>query len=171
MGNPLVLLQESVTIDAPIERCFALSTRIELVQQTLGMRPVDGVTSGHISAGSQVLWSGWKFGLPTRHHTLITGFDPPHQPVDSPAREAFFQDTQLRGRFAFFQHDHHFTQRSGSETTELHDEIRFRLPFGALGGFVATHIVAPHALKLARKRFALLKRIAESGADWQRYVE
>jgi ligand-binding SRPBCC domain-containing protein len=164
----LTILRESITIDAPIARCFALSTRIELVEQTLGMRPIDGVTSGHITAGSEVVWSGLKFGLPTRHHTLITEFNPPH-PVDG-TFEASFQDTQLRGRFAFFQHDHYFHQTNSTSATELHDEIRFRLSFGQLGRLVARTVVAPHALKLACRRFALLKRLAESPGAWKPYV-
>jgi hypothetical protein len=73
------LITEDARVNAPIERVFALSTRVELVQKTLGMNLIDsGVTSGHVSAGSRVHWRGWKFGLPTEHHTLLTGFVPPH---------------------------------------------------------------------------------------------
>ena len=138
----MFLVRESVLIHAPIERVFHLSTRIELVRETLGMNLVGGVTTGHIAAGSRVVWRGWKFGLPTEHHTLITAFIPPHEHllrVDHHAitTEAFFQDTQERGRFAFFQHDHHFYESNdpatGAPITELSEEVRFSLPFGVLG--------------------------------------
>jgi ligand-binding SRPBCC domain-containing protein len=174
-------IRERVVIHAPIERVFALSTRVEIVQETLGMKLVrtSGVVAGHISAGSRVVWSGWKFGLPTTHHTLITGFIAPHtQSIRVEQHEitgeAFFQDTQERGRFAFFQHDHHFYETadpaSGGPVTELEDEVRFALPFGIVGGIAGRFLLAPHIRKLCRQRFALLKRLAESD-QWRAFLE
>ena len=165
-------IHESITIHAPIERCFALSTRIELVQRTLGMKLIGSVTTGHITANSRVTWQGWKFGLPTTHHTLITAFEPPHSLTTGKA--AFFQDTQERGRFAFFQHDHHFHQEAdpveGLPTTTLRDEIRFALPFGPLGRLAAKYLLAPHIRKLAHQRFALIKQLAET-EGWRDWVQ
>jgi ligand-binding SRPBCC domain-containing protein len=162
---------ESITIHAPIARCFALSTRIELVKETLGMNLVadpapDYVASGHIVANSRVHWGGWKFGLPTHHHTLITGYAAPH--TNSPNEQtAWFQDSQERGRFAFFQHDHFFRESNG--TTTLNDEVRFTLPFGPLGSLTATLLLAPHIIRLARQRFARIKTLAE-GDGWRAWV-
>jgi ligand-binding SRPBCC domain-containing protein len=167
----------SAVIHAPIERVFALSTRVELVKETLGMNLVDsgvegGVFAGHIAEHSRVVWQGWKFGLPTSHHTLITGFDEPHR---EPTGEviAWFQDSQERGRFAFFQHDHHFRQTYtvGAEapTTELHDEVRFRLPFGPFGALAATFLLAPHIQALCKQRFDRIKSLAE-GEGWRDWV-
>ncbi len=178
------IIKESAIIHAPIERAFALSTRVELVQDTLGMKIVDdgaerGVTSGHITEGSRVHWRGWKFGLPTRHHTLITAFVPPHTHfirVDHHeiTKEAYFQDTQERGYFAFFQHDHHFYEShdpaTGTTITELDDEVRFALPFGPLGRIAANHLLAPHIRTLTRARFARLKQLAESD-QWQKFLD
>jgi len=167
---PLDTIHESVTIHAPIERCFRLSTRIELVQRTLGMTPIAGVTSGHIGADSRVTWSGWKFGLPTQHHTLITAFEASHADSTT-SKAAFFQDTQERGRFAFFQHDHHFTEELDGECiTVLRDEVRFALPFGPLGRLAAKRLLAPHIRRLARQRFAMIKELAE-GEGWREWVE
>lgn len=174
-------ITESAVIHAPIERVFALSTCIELVKETLGMNLVrtSGVISGHITAGSGVVWSGWKFGLPTTHHTLITGFIEPHTHfirVDHHeiTKEAFFQDTQERGRFAFFQHDHHFYESTdlaaGAPITELEDEVRFTLPFGPLGSLAATYLLAPHIRGLCRQRFARLKALAES-EQWRTFLD
>jgi len=167
-----------VTIHAPMERVFALSTRVELVRETLGMKLVGGVTQGHIEAGSRVVWRGWKFGLPTEHHTLITRFEPPHEHflrVDHHVvkKEAFFQDTQERGRFAFFQHDHWLEEEvstaGGAAFTVLHDEVRFALPFGVLGRVAAKWLLAPHIRKLAAQRFARIKELAE-GEGWREWV-
>jgi ligand-binding SRPBCC domain-containing protein len=173
-------ITESITIAAPIERCFALSTRVELVKSTLGMQLVDDpaadyIHSGHVGAGSRVHWYGWKFGLPTHHHTLITGYAAPHAAVGlelgaefEGQAVAWFQDSQAQGRFAFFRHDHFFREgRDGS--TRLDDEVRFRLPFGVLGG-VAAELLAPHIRRLARQRFGMLKELAE-GNGWRRWVD
>jgi ligand-binding SRPBCC domain-containing protein len=166
-------VRESIRIHAPIDRLFQLSTNLALVQETLGMHPVHtgvagGLTKGHILANSRVVWSGWKFGLPTQHHTLITAYAPPHL-----SNEAFFQDTQERGRFAFFQHDHHFHQSTDPATntplTELSDEVRFTLPFGPLGALAARALLTPYIRRLCRKRFARLKSLAESEA-WRPFV-
>jgi len=172
-----LLVTESATIHAPIERVFALSTRVELVQETLGMDLIDsgvegGVFRGHIGARSRVVWRGWKFGLPTEHHTLITAFAAPER---QPTGEviAFFQDSQERGRFAFFQHDHHFRQvydsGAGHPVTTLYDEVRFSLPFGVLGELAAKFLLAPHILKLAKQRFARIKALAE-GDGWREWI-
>jgi ligand-binding SRPBCC domain-containing protein len=164
---------EATTIRAPIERVFALSTRIELVQQTLGMKPVSGVTSGHIAAGSRVAWRGWKFGLPTEHHTLITRFEAPQtiELPSGPAKAAFFQDTQERGRFAAFHHDHFFREElvEGEAQTVLRDEVHFALPFGVLGRIVSGTILAPYVRRLARQRFAMIQHLAE-GDGWREWV-
>ena len=145
-------IRATTNIDAPIERCFLLSTHIDTVRETLALTPVDGRTHGHVVNGDRVVWRGWKFGLPQVHHTLITGYTFP----------TFFQDTQEKGRFAHFQHDHHLL--ASGTATELHDEVRFALPFGALGRLVARLILIPHIEGLLRKRFALLKRLAETEA-------
>ena len=150
-------LRDSTIVDAPIARCFRLSTSIEVVALTLGMRPVEGKLSGMILAEDQLLWRGWKFGLPQMHETLITGFDAPR----------FFQDTMGRGRFAAFQHDHHFTAVEGG--TRLEDELRFSMPFGWAGELVGRFIMVPYIKGLLRRRFGLLKTLAE-GDGWHKYL-
>lgn len=169
--EPLV---ETITVNAPIGRCWALATRVELVQKTLGMQLAGGVTAGSIRAESRVQWRGWKFGLPTTHHSLITAFEPPHV-VDSsePHLKAFFQDTQESGRFARFHHDHDFTEtdaRGGCPQTAMLDRIYFALPWGVLGRAVAQHVLAPHIRKLARQRFAMIKELAE-GEGWRAWMD
>lgn len=150
-------LKESTHIFAPIDRCFLLSTSIALVQQTIGLKPVEGKTTGLIAGGDQLVWRGWKFGLPAMHETLISAYDRPE----------FFQDTMGRGRFSFFQHDHSFQEVDGH--TLLVDVVRFSLPMGLAGRLIGKQIVVPHVLGLLVRRFELIKRIAE-GSDWEQYV-
>ncbi|WP_263382909.1 SRPBCC family protein [Granulicella arctica] len=153
----MYIVKDSVHINAPIERVFLLSTNIELVRQTLGMRPVAGRTTGLVVAGDTVKWRGWKFGLPQMHTSVISGYEAP----------TFFQDTQLRGRFARFQHDHHLEWVDGY--TLAYDKVKFSLPFGALGKLVARKIMVPHIAGLLANRFALLKHLAE-GEGWREYL-
>jgi len=151
------VLQDEIFIEAPVELVFALSTNIEVVQQTLGFHPTP--STGNITAGSRVHWKGWLFGLPQVHHTLITGFEAP----------IYFQDTQESGRFLRFYHNHHMTPTGGG--TNLHDDVHFTLPFGYLGRLVAKYIIAPHTQRLLRTRFELLKRLAEGPEEgWQKYT-
>jgi hypothetical protein len=166
-------ISESTILHAPIDRCFALSTRVELVRTTLGMRLVGGVTSGHIKAHSRVHWQGWKFGLPTHHHTLITGFTEPH--VDSPGvSSAWFQDSQEKGRFAFFQHDHFFRETTsaanGEPETLLEDVVRFALPFAPFGRLAAKHLLGPHIRRLIHVRYGILRDLAE-GDGWRQWMD
>ena len=153
-------LKESVHVQAPLERCFLLATNIALVEQTIGLHPGGGAEfkkQGLIVGGDRVLWKGWKFGLPSFHETLITAYDRPH----------FFQDSMARGMFKSFSHDHRFDWVDGQ--TLMIDVVRFSLPLGMAGKAVAKAAVVPHVLGLLRRRFELLKRIAE-GDEWREYL-
>jgi ligand-binding SRPBCC domain-containing protein len=150
-------ISDSVHINAPIERCFMLSTNIELVGRTLGMKPIEGKTRGTIAAGDKLLWAGWKFGFPQMHETLITRYESP----------VFFQDTMGRGRFKRFQHDHHLFYIDGR--TVLNDKIRFTLPLSWAGRIVARTILVPYISRVLRRRMKLLKKVAES-QEWRKYL-
>lgn len=178
------IVHASAEVRAPLDRVWALSTRVELVKDTLGMRFAGGVTSGFVRAGSRVVWKGWKFGLPTQHHTLITGFAAPHPATVTPPLPpelhaeapgqpvAWFQDSQERGRFAFFRHDHWLRERSapdGSPVTMLEDEVQFRLPLGVLGQVAAGVLMKPYIARLVKRRFASLRKLAE-GEGWRKWV-
>lgn len=150
-------ISDSIHINAPIERCFQLSTNIALVGRTLGMRPIEGKTDGMIAEGDRLVWAGWKFGLPQMHESMITGYE----------RPVFFQDTMGRGRFRRFQHDHHLVEIDGQ--TLLNDKLRFTLPFGWPGKVVARYLVGPILCRWLRKQMLLLKRVAETN-EWRRYL-
>lgn len=151
-------VQVEAEVHAPIERCFLLSTRVELVEQELKMRPVRGRTAGFVVGGDTIRWKGWQLGLPQVHESLIERFQPP----------VFFRDRMIAGRFAAFEHDHHFLDR-GKGTVLLHDEVRFSMPFGWPGALIGRRIMAPHIRGLMQRRFARIKRLAE-GDGWRTYV-
>lgn len=122
------------------------------------MRPVAGKITGLVVGGDTVTWKGWQLGIPQYHRSLISRFEPFHM----------FQDTMIAGRFAVFQHDHAFEEGSRGVVT-LTDELRFSMPFGFLGSLIGRLILVPHISDLMKRRFALLKRIAETD-EWMEYL-
>ncbi len=183
MSEPRIeTVHDTALVNAPLDRLWALSTRVELVRKTLGMNIVGGVRSGYVESGSRVIWKGWKFGLPTEHHTLITGYAAPQKVEAAEMQQlhaeapgqlvAWFQDSQEQGRFASFHHDHWLRQRTdavGEVCTVLEDEVHFALPFGPLGDLAARVVMVPYVQRLVKQRFASLKALAE-GEGWKQWV-
>src|ERR1700743_1964100 len=96
------ILRDEIVVDAPVERCFLLSTSLEIVALERKMRPVSGRMEGLVVGGDTVRWKGWQLCLPQFHQSLIEAFEPP----------VFFRDRMIAGRFAAFEHDHRFTDLS-----------------------------------------------------------
>jgi ligand-binding SRPBCC domain-containing protein len=155
----MFILRDSILIHAPIDRVFALSCSVAIVERELGMRPVAGRTSGLVSAGDTIRWQGMQLGFSNYHVSLIVPetWDPPH----------FFQDRMIAGRFKSFEHDHHLTE--SAEGTRLDDEVRFSMKLRWGGALTGRLIVAPHIRRLMRRRFHLLKRLAETD-EWKQYL-
>jgi ligand-binding SRPBCC domain-containing protein len=149
---------DSIFIKAPIERCFLLSTNVELVGRTYGMKPIEGKTKGLVEADDKLLWAGWKFGMPQMHESVISQYEKP----------SFFQDTMTRGRFKRYQHDHYFYEMDGR--TVLNDKIRFTMPLGPLGRLVGQLVVVPYLSRRLRRRLVILRRVAENHKEWQKYL-
>jgi ligand-binding SRPBCC domain-containing protein len=156
----MFVVSDRIHVNAPIERCFLLSTSLELVSRSMKMQlATDESTraAGLVESGDLVVWRGRVFGLPHRHESLIARYERPH----------FFQDTMMRGRFRRFQHDHFFTEIGGR--TLLNDKIRFSLPLGGVTRPVGRFMVTPYLSRLLRQRLELLKRVAE-GNEWRQYL-
>ncbi len=154
----MFLLRDEVRVRAPLRRCFLLSTSLELVQRELKMRPVRGRTAGLVVGGDTVRWEGWQLGLPQFHESLIEEYRP----------YSFFRDRMIAGRFARFEHDHNFAE-AGDGSVAMWDELRFAMPWGWLGEAAGRGLMVPHIRGLLKRRFALLKGIAE-GEEWRRYL-
>ncbi|MEO6806836.1 MAG: hypothetical protein ABI286_01545 [Edaphobacter sp.] len=151
-------ISDSIFINAPIERCFLLSTNVELVGKTYGMKAFEGKTSGLLVGEDRLVWAGWKLGFPQIHESFITRYEP----------HSFFQDTMGRGRFKRYQHDHYFYEMNGR--TVLNEKIRFTMPLGFAGSFVGRFILVPYLAKRLRRRLALLRKAAENSKEWQKYL-
>ena len=153
-------LRHGLFIEAPIERCFALSTHLSVVERELGMHPVEGRANGLVTPGDTVRWEGMQLGFANYHVSLIV--------PETWNRPYFFQDRMIDGRFLNFEHDHGFIETANG--TFLDDWVRFTMPFGWAGELIGRLILVPHILGLMRRRFNLLKHLAESN-EWQRYLD
>ncbi len=153
----MFVIRHSLVVHAPISRCFALSTSVEVVHRELHMAPVEGRISGLVQSGDYIRWEGMQLGFWNYHVSKIYDFEPPF----------YFRDRMIAGRFKKFEHDHRLTSSAGG--TQLSDEIRFDMHFGPLGRVAGALILKPHITKLLHRRFRLIKRLAE-GEGWRDYV-
>ena len=157
----MVLIEQSIRIDAPIQRCFDLSRSIEV--HLLGTKRsqeqvVGGRTSGLIGLNEFVRWRAKHLGVRQYLTSKITAFDSPR----------YFQDTMIEGAFKFMQHDHLFNALSESQT-EMHDKFRFAAPLSVLGTIAERLFLKRYMDRLLRQRNAILKQVAES-EGWQDFI-
>ncbi len=83
------------------------------------------------------------FGIKVHWQTKIMQVNKPVQ----------FMDRQLKGPYKKWEHTHTFTQQNGG--TNMHDEVRYALPFGILGEVMHSLIVR----KKIEQIFAYRKKI------------
>ncbi|HWZ33568.1 MAG TPA: SRPBCC family protein [Bryobacteraceae bacterium] len=134
------------TIRAPQDLCFDLARSVDLHIESMsatGETAVAGVTRGLIGLNEEVTWEATHFLVRQRLTSRITAFD----------RPSHFRDSQVRGAFRRFDHDHFFASADGG--TQMTDVFDYTSPFGLLG------ILADHIL-LERYMRALIARRAEA---------
>jgi ligand-binding SRPBCC domain-containing protein len=123
-------------------------------------RAVSGVTTGLISLGEEVTWEARHFGVTQKLTSQITAFD----------RPSHFRDSQVRGSFARFDHDHFLKTDEGA--TIMLDVFDYDSPFGVLvSSWVLTNPAETSTLTsprtAVRSRFRNLAR-SETGAGCSR---
>ena len=155
---PLIVLDTA--IQAPVGRVFDLARSIEV--HTLSVRHtrervVAGRYTGLLDRGDRVTWQGRHFGIRQELEVRITGFIAPN----------FFEDTMIRGAFAFMRHRHYF-QPVGFET-HMRDEFEYEAPFGNVGRTVENLFLTSYMRRFLAERNGILKQVAESNA-WKHYL-
>lgn len=141
-------------IHAPIELCFDLARNIEIhVRSTkeTDERPIAGVMTGCIGPGQEVTWEATHFRVRQRLTSRITAFHRPHS----------FRDSQVRGIFRRFDHDHLFSTEMG--VTVMTDVFDYDAPLGLLGKLVDVLFLERYMRKLLQKRASVIKAAAEAG--------
>jgi ligand-binding SRPBCC domain-containing protein len=135
-------------IAAPVAACFDLSLSVDAHANSMaasGERAVAGVMSGVMTLGDSVTWRARHFGIPFRMTSAITEYK----------RSERFVDEQQRGPFSYWWHEHTFHPLESGATTMI-DVIRFRSPFGPLGGAVDRVLLGRYMERLIRQRNAWL---------------
>jgi ligand-binding SRPBCC domain-containing protein len=149
-----MFIRQITVIQAPIERCFALSLDLDVEIEAVGadrIQAIAGVTRGSIQANQTVTWRTRQFGLWIQHTSLISGYEAP----------VFFEDRMTRGIFRSFVHQHFFLAISSTQT-EMRDEMSFHMPW-YLGGSVSDALVVrSRLLTLLNARNAVIQRHAEA---------
>jgi ligand-binding SRPBCC domain-containing protein len=149
-------------IDAPPDRVFDLARSIDFHSVSLahtGEEAVGGRTSWLIELGESVTWRARHFGVRQHLTSRISAFDRPR----------YFQDTMVRGAFAWMVHDHYFDAAPGGGTV-LRDEFRFAAPLGILGRIAERLVLRRYMTRFLETRNAVLKRTAESD-EWRQFLD
>ena len=151
------IIQLETLINAPIERCFDLSRDIELHMQSTGQTreiAIAGVTKGLINLGEEVTWEATHFGVRQRLTTRITEFNQP----------SHFRDSQVKGAFQRFDHDHYFCTTVEGKTL-MRDVFDYTAPLGWLGILADRLFLRAYMRAFLVKRNSLIKNVAERQAD------
>jgi ligand-binding SRPBCC domain-containing protein len=149
-------------IHAPRDRVFDLARSIDFHSLSLahtGEEAVAGRTSGLIELGESVTWRTRHFGVRQHLTSRISAFDRPR----------YFQDTMVRGAFAWMVHDHFFDAAPDGGTV-LRDEFRFAAPLGVLGRIAERLMLRRYMTRFLLTRNAVLKRTAESD-EWRQFLD
>jgi hypothetical protein len=160
----MIRIEETTMIEAPIQRCVDLSRSVE-VHLTANVHSREqavacgGVTSGLVGLSQEVTWRAKHFGF---WHTLTSKTTA----LTSPS---YFQVTMIRGIFRFMQAEHIFRIHPSGKT-EMTDLFSIAAPLPILGPLAEVVFLRRYMLALLRERNAVIKRIAESPADWQQYL-
>ena len=148
------IINIDTSIKAPIEACFDLARSIEIhIRSTEGTneKAIAGTTSGLIGLGEEVTWEATHFGIRQTLTSRITLFDRPNR----------FRDSQVRGPFRRFDHDHFFTTKEA--TTVMRDVFDYESPFGLLGRCADRLFLRSYMRRLLARRARVIKEVAEAG--------
>lgn len=159
----MIELQLSISINAPIERCFDLARSMEFHTYSMratGEKIVSGRSSGLIELGEFVEFEAAHLGLVRRLRAKITKFE----------RPARFIDEQDRGPFQILRHEHRFSSNpQDPSATLVQDHLYIAVGWSVFGLIAERAIVAPHLRKLLTQHQLNLKSALES-QDWKRFL-
>ena len=140
-------------INAPIQRCFDLSTSIDIHKISASKskeQAIAGTTKGLIQLNETVTWRAKHFGFWHKMKVQITEYERPN----------FFIDEMISGSFKSMKHRHEFMQVN--EQTIMTDTFEFSSPLGILGKIVDHFILKNYMTNFLKERNAVIKEFAES---------
>ena len=144
----------ALDIDASIERCFDLARSVDVHLQSTAStreRAVAGVTTGLMGLGDTVTWEARHLGVRQRLTTRITAYE----------RPLHFRDSQVRGAFARFDHDHYFESMPNG-STRMRDIFDYTAPLGILGVLADRLFLTNYMHRFLLRRNQVIAHLAES---------
>ena len=148
--NTIILKTE---IEAPIERCFNLSTSIDLHKISASKskeEAIDGTTQGLIKLNETVTWRAKHFGFWFKMKVKITEYNEPNS----------FVDEMIAGIFKSKKHRYEFLQTDNG--TLMIDKFEFTSPLGFLGKLVDHLILKNYMTKFLQERNQVIMEFAET---------
>ncbi len=106
---------------------------------------IAGVTTGLIGLGEEVTWQATHFRVRQKLTTRITAFSRPDH----------FRDSQVRGAFKRFDHDHFFFQVN-ELLTRMVDQFDYESPLGIVGRVADLLFLEKYMRKLLQKRIDVI---------------
>lgn len=140
-------------INAPIQRCFDLSTSIDLHKISAlksQEQAIDGRTEGLIKLNETVTWKAKHFGIWHKMKVQITEYEKPH----------YFVDEMITGTFKYMRHKHKFEQNENATT--MLDIFEFESPLGILGKIIDSLILKKYMTNFLQERNKVIQEFAES---------
>lgn len=152
--NKIIL---KTVINAPIERCFNLSTSIDLHKLSAFKtkeEAIKGRKTGLIKLNESVTWKAKHFGMWHHLTVKISKYNKPNS----------FTDEMTKGSFKHMRHLHLFETKEGA--TVMTDIFEFSSPFGIIGKLVDKLILKNYMTRFLEERNIVIKKYAESN-DWK----
>ncbi len=140
-------------INAPIKRCFELSTSIDLHKLSASKtkeEAIEGTTEGLIKLGETVTWRAKHFGVWHKMKVKITNYEKPNR----------FTDEMITGTFKYMKHRHEFEQKRNH--TIMIDYFDFKSPLGFVGNLVDMLFLEKYMTKFLTERNMVIKNFAET---------
>ncbi len=127
-------IERKQLVHRPLDEVFAFFSRPEnlgvLTPKEVGFRILTPSPIA-MQSGAVIDYTIRVFGIRTRWTTLITDFVP----------RSRFVDVQLKGPYAYWHHEHRFTETD--DGTLITDVIHYAMPLGFLGSIVQRLFVKP----------------------------
>ncbi len=147
-NRPGFVLRHATRVDAPIAQVFAFFSK----PQNLGvMTPADmrfqieGPVPGQIAQEAAIDYTLRVGPIPLHWRTHIEAYQP----------ERLFIDSQERGPYRSWWHEHYFQAEDGA--TMMEDRVYFAPPFGMLGALASHVVVMPALRRIFRFRAQAMK--------------
>ena len=142
------VLERRTKVPRPVVQVFPFFAAAEnlarITPPELGFR-IRSATPVAMRAGALIDYTIKLWGLPFAWRTEITAWDPPHS----------FEDTQLRGPYAKWVHQHSFVEDTGG--TAMIDRVTYALPLGVIGR-IAHPLIKRQLRRIFDYRESVLRR-------------